>query len=186
MEGRLLPMLEGQRELTLALLNEATQAWVELDYHRQVHSETGQTPLTRWLDGPSVARECPSADQLRLAFTAHTTRTQRRSDGTVSVDGVRFEIPARLRHLGKLALRYATWDLTHVWLVDERTGAVLTRVFPLDRSRNAEGLRGVVTPAGPAPWPAQEPAGIAPLLRKLMTDYAATGLPPAYIPKEES
>ena len=25
-----------------------------------------------------------------------------------------------------------------------------------------------------------------PLLRKLMADYAATGLPPAYIPKEES
>ena len=31
----------------------------------------------------------------------------------------------------------------------------------------------------------QEPACIAPLLRKLMTEYAATGLPPAYIPKEE-
>lgn len=184
-EGRLLPMLEGENDLTLALLNQATQAWVELDYHHQVHSETGQTPLTRWLGGPSVARECPSAEQLRLAFTAHTTRSQRRSDGTISLDGVRFEIPARLRHLSKLALRYAAWDLTHVWLTDERTGAVLTRVFPLDKNRNADGLRGVITPAAPAPSPS-EPAGIAPLLRKLMTDYAATGLPPAYIPKEES
>jgi len=185
-EGRLLPMLEGERNLTLALLNQATQAWVELDYHQQVHSEIGQTPLARWLDGPSVARECPPADHLRLAFTTHTTRTQRRSDGTVSLDGVRFEIPARLRHLGKLAFRYASWDLTHVWLVDARTGTVLTRVFPLDKNRNADGLRGVITPPGLAPQPAQEPAGIAPLLRKLMTDYAATGLPPAYIPKEES
>ena len=41
-EGRLLPMLEGENDLTLALLNQATQAWVELDYHHQVHSETGQ------------------------------------------------------------------------------------------------------------------------------------------------
>jgi len=184
-EGRLLPMLEGENDLTLALLNEATQAWVELDYHHQVHSETGQAPLTRWLDGPSVARECPAAEQLRLAFTAHTTRSQRRSDGTVTLDGVRFEIPARFRHLSKLSLRYAGWDLTHVWLVDERTGAVLTRIFPLDKNRNADGLRGVITPAAPTPSP-QEPAGVAPLLRKLMTDYAATGLPPAYIPKEES
>jgi transposase InsO family protein len=183
-EGRLLPMLEGENDLTLALLNQATQAWVELDYHHQVHSEIGQVPLRRWLGGPSVARECPSAEQLRLAFTAHTTRSQRRSDGTVTLDGVRFEIPARLRHLRKLALRYATWDLTHVWLVDERTGAVLTRVFPLDKNRNADGLRGVITSA--APTPSREPAGIAPLLRKLMTDYVATGLPPAYIPKEES
>lgn len=184
-EGRLLPMLEGERDLTLALLNEATQAWVELDYHQQVHSETAQPPLTRWLDGPSVTRECPSADQLRLSFTAHVTRSQRRSDGTVSLDGVRFEIPARLRHLRKLALRYAAWDLTHVWITDERTGTVLTRIFPLDRNRNADGLRGVITPAAPLP-PPQEPPEIAPLLRKLMTDYAATGLPPAYIPKEES
>jgi len=46
-------------------------------------------------------------------------------------------------------------------------------------------LRGVITPAAPAPS-LQPAAGIAPLLRKLMTDYAATGLPPAYIPKEES
>jgi transposase InsO family protein len=183
-EGRLLAMLEGERDLTLALLNEATQAWVELDYHHQVHSETSQPPRTRWLDGPSVARECPPSGELRLAFTAHVTRSQRRSDGTVTLDGVRFEIPARLRHLRKLALRYAAWDLTHVWLTDERTGALLSRVFPLDRNRNADGLRGVITPAAPAP--SSEPAGIAPLLRKLMTDYAATGLPPAYIPKEES
>ena len=34
----------------------------------------------------------------------------------------------------------------------------------------------------PSPPP---PAGIAPLLKKLMADYAATGLPPAYIPKND-
>lgn len=184
-EGRLLAMLEGEPDLTLTLLNQATQAWVEMEYNHQVHSETGQAPLTRWLDGPSVARECPTLDELRLAFTAHTTRSQRRSDGTVTLCGIRFEIPARFRHLSKLALRYAGWDLTHVWLTDERTGAVLSRVFPLDKNRNADGLRAVIALAGTTPSP-QEPAGIAPLLRKLMTDYAATGLPPAYIPKEES
>lgn len=30
-------------------------------------------------------------------------------------------------------MRYATWDLTHVWLVDERTGSVITRIYPLDK-----------------------------------------------------
>jgi hypothetical protein len=67
--------------------------------------------------------------------------------------------------------------------VDERTGAVLSRLYPLDKARNADGFRGVTKPT--APEALQEPAGIAPLLRKLMTEYAATGLPPAYIPKEE-
>ena len=40
-EGRLLPMLEGIEPLTLALLNEATQAWIELEYNRELHSEIG-------------------------------------------------------------------------------------------------------------------------------------------------
>jgi hypothetical protein len=118
-----------------------------------------------------------------LAFTVAETRSQRRSDGTASIEGVRFEIPSRFRHLRKLHLRYASWDLTHVWLVDERSGTVLSRLYPLDTARNADGFRGVTKPT--APEALQEPAGIAPLLRKLMTEYAATGLPPAYIPKEE-
>lgn len=38
-------MLEGEPALTLAKLNEATQAWVELDYHRKRHSELNATPI---------------------------------------------------------------------------------------------------------------------------------------------
>jgi hypothetical protein len=45
-------MLEGHKGLTLALLNEATQAWVELEYNRALHSEIGETPLRRFLAGP--------------------------------------------------------------------------------------------------------------------------------------
>ena len=40
-ETRLLAMLEGVPDLTLEQLNQATQAWIELEYHRRVHSETG-------------------------------------------------------------------------------------------------------------------------------------------------
>jgi hypothetical protein len=167
----------------LALLNEATQAWVEMEYQRAVHSETGQTPLERWLEGPGVARPCPSVEALRLAFTTSQSRIQRTSDGTISISGTRFEIPSRLRHLRQVQLRYASWDLRHVWLMDERADVVLDRLYPLDKARNAEGLRRPIkTPTGQAT--PGGPAGIAPLLRQLMAEYAATGLPPAYIPKE--
>jgi len=182
-EGRLLAMLEGQKDLTMRLLNEATQAWVEMEYNRGVHSETSQAPLARWLDSPTVGRESPTVDDLRLFFTAGKTRNQRTSDGTASIEGVRFEIPSRFRHLRKLHVRYASFDLTHVWLVDEHTGAALSRIYPLDKARNADGFRGVVPSF--TPTAIKEPTGMAPLLRKLMTEYAATGLPPAYIPKEE-
>ena len=60
-EGRLMAMLEGEQALTLELLNEATQAWVEQEYHRTVHTEIAVTPLARYLAGPSVARKCPAS-----------------------------------------------------------------------------------------------------------------------------
>lgn len=183
-EGRLVAMLEGVADLTLAVLNDATQAWVEMEYHRTIHSETRQTPLERFTQGPDVGRACPASSALRLAFTTEERRTQRRSDGTVTIAGQRFEIPARYRLLTRVTVRYASWDLTQVHLVDERTATVLARLLPLDKSKNADGRRRALAPellerAATPP----SPSGIAPLLRQLMTDYAATGLPPAYLPQ---
>ena len=60
---------------------------------------SSETPLARYLRGPSVGREGPSSDALRRAFRTEVTRKQRRSDGTVTVEGVRFEIPAAYRTL---------------------------------------------------------------------------------------
>jgi putative transposase len=185
-EGRLLAMLEGQADLNLRLLNEATQAWVEMGYHRAVHSATGQTPLERWLAGPSVGRPCPTVDQLKIAFTASENRTQRKSDGTVSIEGKRFEVPARFRHLPRLSVRYAGWNLRDVWLMDERSGVVLDRLYPLDRARNAAGVRRPLGPAATTPLASPAPSGIAPLLRRLIADYAASGLPPAYLPTDDT
>ena len=67
-EGRLIAMLEHVPDLTLAFLNEATQAWAEYEYNRKVHSEIGEAPITRFLAGPEVTRPCPGSDALRLAF----------------------------------------------------------------------------------------------------------------------
>jgi hypothetical protein len=184
-EGRLLAMLEGPAlDLRLDLLNEATQAWVELEYHRKPHSETGQTPLARFLAGPDVLRPSPSIDVLRAAFTTEQIRTQRRSDGTLTVAGVRFEVPARFAHLPRLSIRYARWNLSSVLVCEGCTGAVVGSLLPLDKTRNADGVRRPLTPAASAsPAPA---AGVAPLLDALLRQYRATGLPPAYLPKDES
>jgi transposase InsO family protein len=180
-EGRLLAMLEGEANLTLEQLNVATLAWVTQEYHRSVHSELGATPLERYLAGPSVGRECPGSDALRAAFRIEVKRKQRRSDGTVSLDGQRFEIPSRFRHLSELHLRYARWDLSRVDLVDARSGAVLSPVRPLDKAANAEALRRRVAPMN-AEASVTAATGIAPLLKQMIADYAATGLPPAYLP----
>jgi putative transposase len=188
-EGRLLAMLDGYRDLTLPFLNEATQAWIEMEYQREVHSETGQTPLDRFLASPDVGRVCPSTDDLRLAFCQEVSRTQRKSDGTISIKGVRFEIPARFRHLPRLSVRYASWDLGYVHLTDPRSGKVLARIYPLDRALNADGLRRSLQIIDIAPEIENTTAPrneVAPLLQKLISDYSATGLPPAYLPKTTS
>jgi transposase InsO family protein len=189
-EGRLMAMLEDVPDLTLAVLNEATQAWAELDYNQKIHSETGQTPLARWLAGPDVTRPSPDSAALRLAFTKTDRRTQRRSDGTVVIETRRFEVPNRYRHLERVQVRYASWDLTQVHLVGEHTDQVLCRLFPQDKTRNASGLRRPLEPLGTPPLAVDPVAvksatGMAPLLAKLMTQQAATGLPPAYLPKDD-
>ncbi len=191
-EGRLLAMLEGVGDLTLARLNEATQAWVEMDYHRRLHRELGATPLERYLGAPTLGRPSPSPEALRRAFRADAVRTQRRSDGTLSLGGRRFEVPSRFRHLQRLHLRYAGWDLSYVDLVDERTGEILTALYPLDKRGNASGRRRRITarpqnatpPSAPAASSPPPASGMAPLLTKLIAEYAAAGLPPAYLPKK--
>lgn len=185
-EGRLMAMLEGVDDLTLARLNEATQAWVEQDYNRKRHSEIDDTPLARFLAGPSVTRCCPDAAALRLAFTRTERRTLRRSDGTAVIEGRRFEVPNRYQHLPVLEVRFAAWDLTQVHLVDPDTGTVLCRLFPQDKTRNASGLRRSVQPIPDAPvTPAPPARGLGPLLERMIDQQAATGLPPAYLPKDD-
>lgn len=186
LEGRLMAMLDNCKDLRLPFMNEATQAWVELEYQRKIHSEIGQSPLTRLVESPGVERPCPPLEDLRLAFCQEISRKQRRSDGTISIKGIRFEIPSRFRHFSTIRVRYASWDLGHVHLVDPRAGTVLARLYPLDRMRNADGLRRSLQEGIDVSVPdpgVEEPQEMAPLLRKLLEEYSATGLPPAYLPK---
>ena len=185
-EGRLMAMLEGVEPLTLKTLNDATVAWVEQDYHRRVHRELGTTPLKRLLDSDDASRPCLGRDELRAAFRITVKRTLRRSDGTVSLKGIRYQVPAPWRHLSTLWIRYARWDLASVDLVDGRSGERLCTLYPLDRRGNAGGMR---RPARPGDTDGGGSAGggeAAPLLRRILDDQAATGLPPAWLPHAES
>jgi putative transposase len=184
-EGQLLAMLGNVKELTLDALNEATQAWCDT-YNRTKHSVTRQTPLERFLAGPNVQRPSPDRETLRLAFTRAQWRTQRMSDGSIALEGQRFELHNRWRHMPQVLLRYASWDLKYVWLIDDRTGQVVDRLFPQDKSANASGVRRPLEPV------AKRRGGslladkdVPPLLARALARQAATGLPPPYLPLDE-
>src|SRR5208283_1648679 len=123
--------LPGGVPMTLDQINEATLAWIEMEYNRSVHSELGESPLQRYLHHRDVGRPSLSSAELKIAFTAEVDRTQRRSDGTIALKGIRFEIPSRYHHFQRLNVRAAFWDLSHVHLADPKTGAILCRLFPL-------------------------------------------------------
>jgi transposase InsO family protein len=146
-EGRLMAMLEGMADLSLAQLNEATQAWADQDYNRKVHSELGTAPIARFLDGPSVTRSSPEGTVLKLAFTRS--------------------------------------ELSQVHLADEHAGTVLCRLYPLDKTKNADGLRRSIEPVGDVPADIKPATGMPPLLARMLDIRAATGLPPAYLVKND-
>lgn len=185
LEARLLAMLSRIEPLTLEFLNRASQAWVEQDYNRRLHEEIKTSPLERMLQDPDVSRRSPDTDMLRLAFSSPQRRTQRKSDATIQIKGVRFEIPSRFRHFGHLYVRYQSWDLSTAYLVDHRTDNLLARIYPQDKTKNAQGLKRTLEPPAQSASAPIDSDPIPALLRKILSDYAATGLPPAYLPKDE-
>ena len=114
-----------------------------------------------------------------------------------SLEGVRFEIPARFRHFREVVVRYARWDLGRVDLVDPRSGTILAPIFPLNRAANADGRRSAIAPdRGPDDEPddgtlvdtTPDDGGpdkpLPPLLKRILDEYSASGMPPAYLPKK--
>ena len=188
-EERLIAMLKGEPNLTLEQLNESTYAWAEFEYHTTLHRElNGATPLERFTRAASVLRPSPGSQDLRRAFRIEITRRQRLSDGTVSIDGRRFEVPQAFGHLRQVHLRYARWDLSCADIVDAREGTALATIHPLDKARHAQGRRKPRVAMDPSlalaqPTPEHQSA---PLLRKLLAQFAATGLPAAMIHHEEA
>jgi transposase InsO family protein len=182
LEGRMMAMLESVESIDIELLNRATIAWVERDYHRRHHREIGQSPLDRLARAQSVGRRSPEPQRLREVFRMEVSRKQRRSDGTCSLEGVRFEIPSRYRHLERVRLRVARWDLSFVHLMDPVRNLSLCALYPVDKVKNASGIRRNRDDQLVTDEPVVKSGRIAPYLQKLMDEHAQSGLPPAYLP----
>ncbi len=98
------------RELDdLVQLNTLFTAWAETVYHRREHSETGQTPITRW---SVLTPPLPSPAQLREAFLWSEWRTVTKT-ATVSLHVNTYEVDAAL--VGRrVELVFDPFDLTSI------------------------------------------------------------------------
>lgn len=91
--GGFLVELAARPPADLAAINRLFQAWVEVVYHRRVHSETKQTPLARLGEGgPALL---PSPAVLREAFLWSQKRTVTKT-ATVSLHANQYEVDAAL------------------------------------------------------------------------------------------
>ena len=115
--GQFLVEIHGQADnpvghyvADLAAMQEALRLWATRVYHRQKHSQTGQTPDERWAEGdPPVL---PTPEQLRRAFAWTVTRTVSKH-GVVELAGNRYKVDGFLtRH--KVELHYDPFDLTEI------------------------------------------------------------------------
>jgi transposase InsO family protein len=100
---------------TLDDLNQSLLAWIEVVYHRKVHTETGQSPLDRFRqdDHPSVHAVDPLT--LRTAFLYRETRRVTKA-AQVNFQGNRYAVPGFL--VGQtVELRYDPFDLSslEIW-----------------------------------------------------------------------
>jgi putative transposase len=96
-------------------LNRLLTGWIETEYHRRTHSETGQPPLDRWDAGwQRLGRTpaMPTADDLTEAFLWSEFRTVTKT-ATVSLHGNIFEVDASL--VGrKVELVFSPFDMETV------------------------------------------------------------------------
>ena len=67
-----------------------------------------------------------------------------------------------------------------IWSTAEQVPP-LCAVKPLDKGANANGQRRALSPAAVDLSPVA-PVGLPALMTQLLADYAATGVPPAYLP----
>ena len=68
--------------------------------------------------------------------------------------------------------------------MDPRSDQILCAIHPLNKTANGSGNRRRFESPGPSLVSAPA-TGMAPLLRELMAEYAASGQPPAYLPTDE-
>ncbi len=138
----------------LAQLNFLFTAWVETVYHTRVHTETGQSPLTRWHDGwQSAARPLllPDPPSLAEAFLWSETRKVTKV-GTISLHNNVYQVDAALAGR-RIEVVFDPFDLTELQVrFNSKEFGVAT---PLIIGRHSHPKAKPETPAEPI-----EPTGI--------------------------
>ncbi|MDZ7881455.1 MAG: DDE-type integrase/transposase/recombinase [Mycobacterium sp.] len=131
-------------------LNRLLTAWIETEYHRRTHSETGQTPLDRWDAGWSRLGRTPAmptAPDLTEAFLWSEYRTVTKT-ATVSLHGNTYQVDGAL--VGrKVELVFSPFDMETVEVRYQNKG--LGKALPYNITRHVHPKARAEIPELPVP-----------------------------------
>jgi transposase InsO family protein len=96
-----LRLLDEQEIKSLEQLNMLFSTWLETEYHREVHSSLGVTPLDAWLSKCDTIKRIDPMMDIDSVFLHMITRKVYK-DSIVSVEATAFEVPSIL--IGKKVL----------------------------------------------------------------------------------
>jgi len=95
-------------------LNHKFWAWLEQEYHQQLHSSTNESPILRWRNSVSPFLRKIDEKQLNSIFLWREKRKVNKL-GLVSLQGIQFEVSTIL--VGKtVEIRYNHFDLSRVFI----------------------------------------------------------------------
>lgn len=128
--------------MSLEDLNRALAAWISVDYHQSIHSETARTPKDRYDSGLTVVRHV-EMDQVLSSFLRKVTRTVHKDFSDVSLDKRLYRVDPRLRG-DKVSVHY-----------DPFSAAETVRIFSLKGEYLGQGVlhhrESAQTPPPPKP-----------------------------------
>ncbi len=134
---------------TLEEVNTWFQAWLSESYHRDVHSETGQSPADRLSQTPAVGNPAPPPEAVDECLRIQETRTVHRKSSTVEVAGIRYLVSSELRGR-KVQVLFDPSDPAYI-LVATGKGDVLQRATPQEPGQAPPAPE--TTPQSPAQGP---------------------------------
>jgi putative transposase len=138
-------LVEIDDGVDLTELNRLFSAWLEVVYHRRVHSETEQTPLERF--DTAGAPVLPTPALLREAFLWSQERTVTKT-ATVSLHANQYEVDAAL--VGRRAeLVFDPFDLTRIEVRYQHRPFGTAVPLVIGRHTHPQAQREVAPPATP-------------------------------------
>jgi putative transposase len=156
---------------TLDDLNQSLLAWIEVVYHRKVHSETGQSPLDRFRQDTAPAVHPVDPLSLRSAFLFRDTRRVTKT-GDIHFQGNRYTAPGFLAGQ-PIELRYDPFDLSslEIWF----KGQFLAQAQPVHLQT---GVQPGLTPEPVPPPPPHTGLDYLAMLRQERERLLRDQLPP--------